>query len=350
MNDLNIKEFAKTITKLINKENLSREEAFDAFMTVLKAETSDIQQGAFLAALTAKGETKDEIASCWQAIYEFDTVKQNPVVDGDIVENSGTGMDSFKTFNISTVASIVAASYGVPMARHGARALSSKCGTVDIAEALGVNVECDVEVVTKSLEQSNLGLYNGMSPKTHPMALGRILSQISFGSTLNIAASLASPVKATIGVRGVYSPEVIRPTIEVMKEIGYRKAIVYCGKIEDNKFIDEAMTSNTTYIAELDEQGEIIEYELMDENSESLTAILGDIKPMSIDEEKDSILSILKGKGNENRINIVALNAGLIFYAYGKTKSIDEGTILAKNILQSGKAIDTLNKWIEMQS
>ena len=146
MNDLNIKEFAKTITKLINKENLSREEAFDAFMTVLKAETSDIQQGAFLAALTAKGETKDEIASCWQAIYEFDTVKQNPVVDGDIVENSGTGMDSFKTFNISTVASIVAASYGVPMARHGARALSSKCGTVDIAEALGVNVECDVEV------------------------------------------------------------------------------------------------------------------------------------------------------------------------------------------------------------
>lgn len=352
MSDLNIKEFSLVITKLINKQDLSRVEAYNAFMVVLKGETSDIQQGAFLAALTAKGETKDEIAACWQAIYEFDTVKQNPIIDGDIVENSGTGMDSFKTFNISTVASIVAATAGVPMARHGARALSSKCGTVDIAEALGVNVECDVEVATNSLEKVNLGLYNGMSPKTHPMALGRILSQISFGSTLNIAASLASPVKATIGVRGVYNPSVILPTIKVMQEIGYKKAIVYCGSVDNDKYIDEAIIGNQTYIAELNEEGEIKEYVIdnLNGNYADFTTVLSDISPMSIIEEKESILSILEGNGNINRSNIVALNTGLIFYACGKTKSIEEGTELAKTILKSGEGISTLNKWIEVQS
>jgi len=351
MNDLNIKEFSLVITKLINRENLSRVEAYDAFMTVLKAETSDLQQGAFIAALTAKGETKDEIAACWQAIYEFDTIKQKPIIESPIVENSGTGMDSFKTFNISTIASVIAATAGVPMARHGARALSSKCGTVDIAEALGVNVECDIDVVTKSLEQTNLGLYNGMSSKIHPMALGRILSQISFGSTLNIAASLANPVKADIGVRGVYHPSVIKPTIEVMKEIGYKRAIVYCGYVNDDKFIDEAIIGNKTHIAELSEDGEITEYEI--DNSDNYTDfanILYDISPMSISEEKESILSILKGDGNINRSNIVALNAGFIFYACGKTESIDKGTELAKQILKSGKAMAVLKKWIEIQS
>ncbi len=192
MSSMNIREFAGYITRLINKENLSREESYSAFSTVLKNETSEMQQGAFLAALTAKGETKEEIAGCWEAIYQHDTVKITSKIDGPIVENSGTGMDSYKTFNISTCASLIAASEGIAMARHGARAITSKCGTVDMAEALGVNVECEASLAAESLQKSGLALFNGMSPKIHPMALGRILSQISFGSTLNIAASLAS--------------------------------------------------------------------------------------------------------------------------------------------------------------
>ncbi len=109
MAELDFPKFGKIITCLINKENLSREEAFNAFSTILNNHTSEIQQGAFLAALTAKGETKEEIAGCWEAIYKNDTVKVFPCVDGPVIENSGTGMDTFKTFNISTAASIIAA-------------------------------------------------------------------------------------------------------------------------------------------------------------------------------------------------------------------------------------------------
>ena len=110
-------------------------------------EQPDLQQGAFLAAITAKGATPAEIAGIWEAIYEIDTVQVHPDVNGPLVENCGTGMDGIKTFNISTAASLVAASDGITMAKHGARAISSKCGAVDILETLGVDVECDANLV-----------------------------------------------------------------------------------------------------------------------------------------------------------------------------------------------------------
>ena len=119
------KEFGTVITRLISKENLTRQDAKQAFISVLNNEVTDMQQGAFLAALTAKGETKQEVAGSWEAIYDLDTTKVR--LDGRLktAENSGTGMDTFKTFNISTCASLVAVSEGVLVARHGARALTS---------------------------------------------------------------------------------------------------------------------------------------------------------------------------------------------------------------------------------
>jgi anthranilate phosphoribosyltransferase len=116
------------------------------FTQVLRGEQPDLQQGAFLAALVAKGETAAEIAGAWEAIREVDTVKVEPEVEGPILDNCGTGMDPFKTFNISTAASIIAAAEGVVLARHGARSITSRCGTVDVAEALGVEVEAEIEV------------------------------------------------------------------------------------------------------------------------------------------------------------------------------------------------------------
>ncbi|MCG8571008.1 MAG: anthranilate phosphoribosyltransferase, partial [Spirochaetes bacterium] len=186
-------DFGSVITKVIGKQNLSRIEAKNAFSQILKNETSEMQQGAFLSALTAKGETKEEIAGAWEAIYELDTNKVEFEEGIEVVENCGTGMDTIKTFNISTAASLIAAAAGIKMARHGARAITSVCGTVDIAESLGIEVECNTEMVKKSIINANIGLFNGMSPTVHPQALGRILSQIHFGSTLNISASLANP-------------------------------------------------------------------------------------------------------------------------------------------------------------
>ena len=222
------------ITRLIAKEDISLKESHAAFSMVLGNEVSDMQQGAFLAALTAKGETADEIAGGWRAVYELDTQKVD-LTDLTIVDNCGTGMDSFKTFNISTAASLVAAAGGVTIARHGARAITSSCGTVDMAECLGVDMECSVELVEKSIRQAGIGLFNGMSPEVHPMALGRILSQICFGSPLNIAASLAHPALPKVAVRGVYSPSLIRPVAEVMQAIGYTDALVVYGGISGSE-------------------------------------------------------------------------------------------------------------------
>lgn len=349
---MEIRNFGLIITKLINGENLSRKESYEAFSVILNNQTTEMQQGAFLAALTAKGETKEEIAGCWESIYENDTVKVFPNVNGPIVENCGTGMDTFKTFNISTSASIIAASEGIHMARHGARAITSKCGTVDIAEALGVDVECEVNVACESLEKSGIGLFNGMSPNVHPNALGRILSQISFGSTLNIAASLASPVKAEIGVRGVYSKDLLKPVAEVMKEIGYKRAVVMHGIIEDHdKGIDEASVSGTTFCAELKEDGSIDEYSFspndigIENFSPEPLASFEDLEKESID-----FIKLLKGQGNKARTNAVALNAGLIFYATGKSESIKEGTVKAQSIINSGNAITKLEQWISSQN
>ena len=121
-------ELGKIIVRLINKENLSENEAYNAFAAVLLDEVTEMQQGAFLAALTAKGETAAEVAAGWRAVYELDTEKVD-LGDMVLVDNCGTGMDSFKTFNISTAASVVAAAGGVKIARHGARGITSKCGT-----------------------------------------------------------------------------------------------------------------------------------------------------------------------------------------------------------------------------
>ena len=136
--------FGSRVDRLIRGEDLSREEANILFGQILKNEQPDLQQGAFLAAITAKGASAEEIAGIWQAIYDIDTVKVRPEVCGPLADNCGTGMDGIKTFNISTAASLVAAADGICMAKHGCRAITSMCGAADILEALGVDVECDV--------------------------------------------------------------------------------------------------------------------------------------------------------------------------------------------------------------
>ncbi|MEA2053312.1 MAG: anthranilate phosphoribosyltransferase, partial [Euryarchaeota archaeon] len=154
--DNNIRDFGTKISDLIREEDVTREEVRAMFRQVLLNEQPDLQQGAFLAALTAKGETPEEIAGIWDAIYELDTVPVTPTVPQPLVENCGTGMDALKTFNISTAAAIVAAADGVYMTKHGARAISSNCGAIDILESVGIDVECDTELVKRSIEKAGI--------------------------------------------------------------------------------------------------------------------------------------------------------------------------------------------------
>lgn len=351
----NNKAFGAIITRLINKENLTREQSYQAFLTVLNNTTTELQQGAFLSALTAKGETAEEVAGAWEAIYELDTTKVS--LDLAVAENSGTGMDTFKTFNISTAASIIAAAGKVPMARHGARAITSVCGTVDMAEALGVDVECTAATVAQSIESAGLGLFNGMSPHIHPNALGRILSQIFFGSTLNIAASLANPALPAIGVRGVYARDMIMPVAKVMQEIGYHSAIVLHGEVKDSGLgMDEASVCGITHCARIQTdlhtgKPEISQFTIDPAALGLFAPVVEELEPEpELEQETRRFAGLMANRENGARKDAVLLNAGLIFLAAGKVDDLDQGIQKAAVLLEKGRAFDTLENWVSAQN
>lgn len=344
--------FGTVITDLLNGQNQPRDHMRGLFDRVLNNQETDMHQGAFLAALAAKGETAEEIAAAWQAIYELDTVKVQPMVAGELCENSGTGMDTVKTFNISSAAAIVAAALGVPMARHGARAITSRCGTVDLIEALGVDVEVDPQLVSDSIEACGIGLFNGMSPLVHPRALGRILSQISFGTILNIAASLANPARPTLGVRGVNRPEMVEPIARIMAEIGYRRAIVLHGlQADGSPGIDEASTMGTTVYTELSADGMVRTGQFVPDDfglalaGPEQLATSGDLAT-----EAGRVVRILQGRGTRPEREIVALNTAPILYLAGKAESLNEAVALAGAAIDSGAAFSKLTEWVATQS
>lgn len=345
---MSTKNFGRAIDRLIAKENLTGEETYAFFSAVMDNEETEMNQGAFLAALTAKGATADEIAAIWNVVYEKDTVKVEPSISAPLAENSGTGMDKIKTFNISTAASVVAAACGAAMARHGARAITSSCGTVDVAEAIGIHVETECEKVGESIEQCGIGLFNGMSAKVHPCGLGRILSQCSFGTVLNIAASLANPVRPSFGVRGVNDPNMIDDVAAIMKGIGYQRAVVLHGYQSDGSLgIDEASTMGKTAIAEVDRNGKISRNEFYPEDFGLKRACPQDIATSgSVEREAKRLVEVLSGKREGLDCDVVLLNAALILYVTNLSATIEDGLSLASNALYEGKAYEKLAQWL----
>ncbi len=350
MDAVKIMNFGAKIQSLIDGKNLSRNETYEMFKEVLLNEQPDLQQGAFLAALVAKGETVEEIAGAWAAIDEIDTVHVNPGIQGGIFENSGTGMDALKTFNVSSAAAIVAAAGGVTMARHGARAITSRCGTVDIMETVGIDVDCDVSVVEKSIKEAQIGLFNGMSPKVHPGALGRILSQIRFGSTLNIAASLANPCRPTLGLRGVYTEKLLPIASEVMQNIGYERGMVVHGKDSiSGHGMDELSISGETKVFEFTGNSRQ-EYTICPEDLGLIRKPFEEIASMG-DPSKEALrfMQVLSGKGHPACIDFTCLNAGAILYTAGKCDSLKKGVELSREIIEDNRAVEKLRQWTAVQ-
>jgi anthranilate phosphoribosyltransferase len=347
-----MKEFGARVDALIRGEHIGRVHARDMFREVLLNRQPDLQQGAFLAALTAVGATPEEIAGSWEAIFEIDTVKVRPEVSAPLVENCGTGMDRIKTFNVSTLASVVAAADGVYMAKHGARAITSRCGIVDIVETLGVDVECEPSVVKRSIETAGIGLFNGMSAQVHPQALYRILSQIRFGTILNVAGSLANPASPEIGVRGVYSKDLVLPLAQTMGEIGYRHGIVAHGlDASGTRGMDELSTLGRSIVAEFHPDGEIASYEI---TPIQMGLSVGEEKTIlsSLDREEEALrfIRVLSGEEKGARRDMVALNAAPILYLNGNCTSMAEGVARALDIMESGKGLSKLKDWVKAQN
>lgn len=351
MNEEKMRWFGSLITRMLERKQLTREESKEGWRQILANEQPEIQQGAFIAAMAMKGETSEEIAGSYQAIYEEDTNKVDLSHIEPLLENCGTGMDTLKTFNISTAASIAAAAAGVYLAKHGARAITSQCGTVDVLERLGVDVECDVETVKKSIETVGIGIFNGMSAKVHPAGLFRILSQTRFGSTLNIAGSLANPARPTHAVRGVYSKDKVEITAKVMREMGFKRALVFHGWNNDKSAgLDELSTLGETAISELCGNGTIESYTVAPEDFGIKRAQYGQIK--AADGTTRAAQMVIEGLSDEDpaKVDIVCLNAAPILYLAGKAKSLRQAVELARELVASGKAMKKLGEWVMSQN
>lgn len=236
------------------------------------------------------------------------------------------------------------------MARHGARAITSHCGTVDLLEAVGIDVECDVEIVGSSIKEAGIGIFNGMSPKVHPAALGRILSQIRFGSTLNIAASLANPCRPTIGLRGVYTEKLLHKAADVMRSIGYDRGMVVYGQDEDSMYgMDELSLSGETRVIEFNGPSQC-EYTIRPEDTGLKQAPFEKIASLgSVASEALRFVQVLAGKGHEGCIDFTCLNAGAILYTAGKCEDLKKGVEMSRAAIENSTAIEKLRQWVICQ-
>lgn len=344
--------FGTIIVRLTQGENITREEARECWRQICEEEQSDLQQGAFIGALKAKRETPEEVAGTFEALYEYDTLKVEVDTPEPLIDNCGTGADALKTLNISSGAAIISSALGLYVVRHAARAISSNCGAIDVVEALGVNVESAPEIPKKSIENAGICAWNAFLPTVHPKTLARVLSQIRFGSAINLVGPLLNPTKPTFKVMGVPSREMIDIEIKTLRELGFKRAFVMHGlDDESGKGMDEISTLGPTYAAELAEDGTIRNYTLTPEEFGLKRPRFEDIAS-SRDVQSDALalLRVLAGKDTGPRADIVCLNAAPLPYITGKAKDLKEGLQMAKEAVADGRTLSKLRDWVTWQN
>jgi anthranilate phosphoribosyltransferase len=344
--------FGAMIGRLIRGENLTREETRECWRQICTEEQPDLPQGAFIAALKAKPETPEEVAGTFEALYEYDTVKVVVETSEPLIDNCGTGADLLKTLNISTGAAIIAAACGQYVVRHAARAVSSHCGAIDVIEALGVNVESAPELPKQSLERAGISTWNGLLPSLHPKTLSRVLSQIRFGTTINLVGPLISPVLPSYKVMGVSSLEVIDIEVQVLRELGFKGAFVMHGlEAGSDMGMDELSTLGPTHVAELRADGRIERYTVMPEDLGLRRARFADLaSSRDVQQDALALLRVIMGKDEGPRSDIICLNAAPMLYIMGQARDLRTGIAMAREAIANGSALEKLQGWVTWQN
>ncbi len=346
------RDFGAAVVRLTRGENLTREEAKECWRQVCEEEQTDLQQGGFIGALKAKGETPEEVAGTFEALYEHDTLKVRVSTPEPLIDNCGTGADTLKTFNISTGAAIVGSACGLYVVRHAARAISSNCGAIDVVEAFGVNVESAPEVPKQSIEKVGICAWNAFLPAVHPKTLARVLSQIRFGSAINLVGPLLNPTMPEHKVMGVPTREMIDIEVRTLRELGFKRAFVMHG-LDDNsdKGMDEISLLGPTEVAELDEDGNITTRTITPEDF-GIEKTTYEVIASSRDVRSDALtlLEVLAGKDQGPRRDIVCLNAAPLLTVMGKAGDLREGVEMARAAIDDGRAMAKLRDWVTWQN
>lgn len=334
----------EAIEKVVNKMDLTYDEAYTVMNEIMSGETTPTQNAAFLASLStksAKAETTDEIAGCAAAMRDHATKVDTGM---DIFEIVGTGGDNAHSFNISTTSALVAAAGGMKVAKHGNRAASSKCGTADCLEALGVNIQQDPDKCVELLNEVGMCFFFAQKYHTSMKYVGAIRKELGFRTVFNILGPLTNPGNPKMQLLGVYDEYLVQPLAQVLINLGVEKGMVVYGQDK----LDEISLSSPTTICEF-KDGWYKTYVITPEDFGLERCQKSDLVGGTPEENAQITLNILKGEKGHKR-NAVLMNAGAALYIGGKAESMADGIKLAGEIIDSGKALETLNKFIEVSN
>lgn len=330
----------EAIVKIVNKGDLTYDEAYAVMNEIMDGDTSPTQNAAFLAALStksARAETTDEIAGCAAAMREHAT---KVVTNMDVFEIVGTGGDNAHSFNISTTSALVAAAGGMKVAKHGNRAASSLCGTADCLEALGVNISQDPEKCIDLLERVGMCFFFAQKYHTSMKYVGAIRKELGFRTVFNILGPLTNPATPSMQLLGVYDEYLVEPLAQVLISLGVKRGMVVYGMDK----LDEISLSAPTKVCEIND-GWYKTYTIEPEDFGFTKCTKEDLKGGTPEENAKITRAILNGERGPKR-NAVLLNAGASLYIGGKAESFEEGVKLAGEIIDSGKALETLESFI----
>lgn len=332
----------EAIEKIVMKGDLTYDEAYAVMSEIMSGETSPTQNAAFLAALSTKStraETIDEISGCATAMREKATPVEHPGME--VLEIVGTGGDRANTFNISTTTALIVAAAGVKVAKHGNRAASSKCGTADCLEALGVNLEQDPDLCRKLL--ADAGMCFLFAQKYHPAMryVGAIRRELGFRTVFNILGPLTNPARPEYFLLGVYDEYLVEPVAKVLSSLGVRRAFVVYGQDK----MDELSLSAPSTVCEL-KDGYYRTFTLTPEELGLTRCEKSDLLGGTPEENAATVRAILSGQEQGPKRDAAVYNAAAALYVTGTVDSLQEGVNMACDLLDSGAPLKVLDKLI----
>lgn len=324
--------------KLFNFENLTKEEMIQAINKCFTGDVTDSEIAAFLTALRMKGETADEIAGLAEVIRKESTLQPKTLTN--VMDNCGTGGDQSNSFNISTTSAFVIAGAGVTVAKHGNRSISSKTGSADVLEHLGVSLTMDRNQVETVLEKNKIAFL--FAPFIHEKMkyFMNVRKSLGLPTILNAIGPLTNPINLNSQLVGVYKREMLPVIAEALGKLGRKRAIVINGA----GYMDEASLSGENHLVLLND-GEITEFTVSPEDVGLPTYSNDQIKGGTSAENAKILLNVLDGKAGAH-LDTVLLNAGIGLYANGAASSINEGIEMARESIHSGKAQERLQNLI----
>ncbi len=332
----------EAILKLAKKENLTYEEAYQVMDEIMSGAASDVQMSSYLTALSMKGETIDEITASAADMREHCVKLLHNI---DALEIVGTGGDGANSFNISTTSALVIASAGVPVAKHGNRAASSKCGAADVLEALGVKITLPPGKSAELLEKIGICFLFAQNYHIAMKYVAPVRKELGIRTIFNILGPLANPAGANMEVMGVYDEALVEPLAKVLENLGVKNAMVVYGQDK----LDEISSCAPTTVCEV-KDGIYSSYVIKPEDFGFERADKSELVGGTPEENACITKAILSGKETGAKRTAVLMNSGAALYVAGKAENISEGVKLAAQMIDSGKAMEKLKEFIRFSN